>query len=649
MMEIEQTIALGYGSCAVAPLALFCLWCYRDELEGVINAIKGTLWLWLTVPVTLVLWLEILWLPIWLANFVAVVVQLIMGILSLQLFGLTLRVLQSFSSKLRSKLRKAMSARSKGPLTLALTAMGSLISAMGLLIGLIAPWVFFTATQVLLIQALQHGWEPPFVLHPLKMQARFLRSNLTPEDIAHLQNLTMPDKVIPKACQAIRTSDLVDNVTAGITCASWCRAVDLYLPSSNYLFWCLKAEAWWAFSPPLAIAFAGFHLAIPISILSAVLYALPAIWVTCRARLRSDQNATAGYENLPLSSSDAPPSLPSADWPLEKPSSTDILSRFAHWMYNNDRDAAIFLAKVAVGFNIFEVVGDVNSSFNLLALGQPFYALAMLASIILPNYPDLFQIGMAQALEKCTQQGMVSEKLLEHQEREGLIEGAISCIIALCALVRTPAMSPFSTASLAFTVCTSIAFSIPSGSTARALLQAKVEGKLNLNDYYQFSKARKDLEPAQKYFISVLVMSSGCALGLMLCAVGDWMQNLSSGPTAFHCMSCWKLVVGFVGCNLLLLRTMFVTKYIVTVLFIIFWILQWIDVVQHSDCLLTCEEWHIRQMIFSVLGTVASLASLWWWQTSSLVTDVMEDYAHAHVVSPSSSSCSSPSSSSSST
>ena len=293
--------------------------------------------------------------------------------------------------------------------------------------------------------------------------------------------------------------------------------------------------------------------------------------------------------------------------PFFSPSTLDVMERVCRSRCRNDLEAAILSAQVAAALNVVEVLSDINSSFSLLALGQPWYGLAMLTSVLLPNLYDPFQTKFAGALAESTLQGMTTKEILKHQEREGLMEGNVSCVIALCALIRTPDLSVFTFGSLLFTVVTSLLIGIPTGSKARLLLKAGVKTQ----DYYELSKAKKRLKASQKYFTSALVMPLGCALGLALVALHEATVLVLGVQALLQAVLVSLALVPFVA---------FASGQseggapFFAACLSLFWLPYWIAAgLVPTNRLAPDDQWHLRRLVFSVLGSLSCVAAWVLW------------------------------------
>lgn len=540
----------------------------------------------LAIPV----WLCCLWLPLWWSNFVAILLQI-----SMWLLGLSAMVYSDFVARTRGDLgvvgwtRKPLNSLALMPLSLL---------------------VLSTVMRIVLSKSQSESWELPQLLQPL--QALQASANDFHHLPANMSNTTRPDE-----CEQIYVDDAVMNASEAEACVKWCRGVDLFLPSlvpTDSDNSCFKAEAAWAFPKSVtakSVTLPGFPVSLPLHWVLALMYCLPALrvtWVSMRGSTRDGDHDVSSSDECSLCSAtpkDLHHVLPSTEGfdrrgPFESPGSLDLIEQMCKLTTANDFEAARALAKVNVALNFLEIASDVTSTLILFSLGQPFYGGVILTFILLPNISDPFQTLFAKALAKATQQGMQSADMWHHQQREGL-EGSMSCIIALCALMRTPHMSWDSTALLCLTVCTSLLGRIPNGNKARMLLQAGV----NSNDYYEAFQAKKRMEPAQKHLFSAQVMHVGCLAGTT--ALHHFNEESNSNTFEFSSQSmiyfvglwaCGVFLVGLLDSEVavLLPRVRWISGAF-------FWSLHWMDVFYSRK--LHLSEWCIRQLAVSILGTFA--------------------------------------------
>ena len=107
-----------------------------------------------------------------------------------------------------------------------------------------------------------------------------------------------------------------------------------------------------------------------------------------------------------------------------------LLERFCEYTSASDLEAErlrlIFVFLPAA----VEPASDIFSIATLLAQGQPSYAAAMLAMVILPNINDPFQQQFGEALVVSYDRGYPTEHTLRHQLREGTWEAYVGTIVA---------------------------------------------------------------------------------------------------------------------------------------------------------------------------------------------------------------------------
>ena len=166
-----------------------------------------------------------------------------------------------------------------------------------------------------------------------------------------------------------------------------------------------------------------------------------------------------------------------------------LLERFCEYTSASDLEAErlrlIFVFLPAA----VEPASDIFSIATLLAQGQPSYAAAMLAMVILPNINDPFQQQFGEALVVSYDRGYPTEHTLRHQLREGTWEAYVGTIVAVCALMRTPSLNAISVGSLMFTVALSVFLSIPGAARTSAVL---TNPSVDVGDYYDISRTRAD-------------------------------------------------------------------------------------------------------------------------------------------------------------
>eukprot|EP00438_Fugacium_kawagutii_P012804 Skav211684 [mRNA] locus=scaffold216:436631:438553:- [translate_table: standard] len=537
----------------------------------------------------LAVWIACFWIPIWWANFLAVLINLIMVLLFLRLTSL-------------SAVERTFWVHNNSCLDLVIV-----ISICGIIL-----WQLCSIGIELHQRDMWDRWKPQ-LLQPV--QEFVEASNLTQKELNPYTWLYGNFTGVPAECRRILEEDIVNNTSEGTKCVAWCRTVNLFLPLWPVVFasFCFKAETSVAFTATIW----GFNT---LPLLLAVLYSSRSIFAIIggifHPRDVLDVSPQDEVTVLGPSGSSFDPK-----GPFHSPGWMDPLECAVSVVARNDLEAATYMAWIALSFNVAEPFLDLYSVSFLLAHGQPFYGTAMLASVFIPNWADPFQIGFAEELEKSTHEGMVSREVLQHQRREGIVEGSISALIVLCALVRTPTMPSLNIFLLCSNVLLSLVIGIPTGCKANELLQMEV----NLDNYYDTAHAKKQLNLSHKYLLSAVVLSLGCMLGTALCVDAVFSEEAAKGKdVAFKdprsLIQQWNHVVA--------LSTAFISpfeylqfvarweKSIWDVYFRVtrlilgpcFWVPFWIDVAQRQQGFES--EWQVRQLLGGICGTLAAAVAL---------------------------------------
>ena len=356
----------------------------------------------------------------------------------------------------------------------------------------------------------------------------------------------------PQTCSVIKEEDIVNSQT-GPGCYGWCRAELHYglsgpkpLGSVPWPSWylCERVYLWMVFSPAIPLPYVGFSVPV-VSLLVAVAYGLLSAlsgWPFSQQEHETFPSSLLHLEeqNEQKQQREVKRGAPKLEPPDRKdfdprgPYSKLVgayLTPFnavewccARWG-QNDFGAEVLNLKFARATLLVEPAQDIFSVMTLLASGQPTYAFALLAAVLLPNLTDPFQTEFTKEMNTSLEQGFATKGVFGHQLREGHFEGFMGAIVGMCALMRTPGLSLVSTASLAFGLCLSLVLSIPGAFKASHCL---ADWELDFGDYYAVVQRKRTCKAWRQFRRSVATMAGGSLLGLVLCSPKRLMGTLVS-------------------------------------------------------------------------------------------------------------------------
>ncbi|CAE7597038.1 Pol [Symbiodinium sp. CCMP2592] len=346
---------------------------------------------------------------------------------------------------------------------------------------------------------------------------------------------------MPEICEKISHLDVV-NTNIGPPCHAWCRDFDMYLPfiAHSHGYACLRVYVWRALAlPPIRISIPGSLMAASLAACAYGLLSFKA--VVARLLWNRTMAETQGFETLPSQGPEHLGPSPTSfleDGPFAKPAM--LLERFCKYRSASDLEAERLRLIFTFLPAAVEPASDIFSITTLLAQGQPSYAAAMLAMVILPNIKDPFQQQFGEALVDSYDRGYPTEHTLRHQLREGTWEAYVGSIVAVCALMRTPSLNAISVGSLMFNVALSVVLSIPGAARTSAVL---TDPSVDVDDYYDISRRKRRCMSGP---------SSGDLLASWpsrLCLLGAFARHRSASRPSFA--AGWHFVrFPFVSCQL---------------------------------------------------------------------------------------------------